>query len=177
MDKNHIIFIQELTSRYPVVQIVRSSNTKSVIPFLKDTYNTFSNPQSQKGENGPPFNSTEMLNFTSKHDIKQFKIPRGYPSANNVETLTKPLGKAIKIGHLQNKNEAETLNSILFSYRDTSHLLAGVDPAHTFFREGYRSNLPHKYINEEVILSARDTDNCIETQQKLDYNSLQNVRP
>ena len=46
------------------------------------------------------------------------------------------------------------------------------------FRDGYyRSNLPHKSVSEEVILSAQDTDNCIKTQQKLDYNSLQNIRP
>ena len=44
------------------------------------------------------------------------------------------------------------------------------------FRDWYRSNLPHDSVSEEVVLSARDTDNCIKTQRKLDYNSLQNVR-
>ena len=41
-----------------------------------------------------------MLNFTSEHDIKQVKIPEGHPSANTVETVMKPLGKAMKIEHL-----------------------------------------------------------------------------
>ena len=44
------------------------------------------------------------------------------------------------------------------------------------FRDWYRSSLPHKSVSEEVVLSARDTDNCIKTQRKLDYNSLQSVR-
>ena len=43
-----------------------------------------------------------MLDFTSKRDIKQAKIPPGHLSANNVETMMKPLGKAMKIGNLQN---------------------------------------------------------------------------
>ena len=45
-----------------------------------------------------------------------------------------------------------------------------------FFRDGRRSNLSGKSISE-VFLSARDTDNFAKTQRKLDYNSLQNVRP
>ena len=105
-----------------------------------------------------------MLNFTSKHDIKQIKIPPGHPSANNVETVMKPLTKAMKIGHLQSKNEVETLNSLLVNYRYTPHLSTGVAPAHMLFRDGYRSNLPHKSISEEVVFSARDTDDCINTQ-------------
>ena len=52
-----------------------------------------------------------MLNFTSKHDIKQVKIPLGHPSANNVETVMNLLGNAMKIGHLLNKYEGETSNS------------------------------------------------------------------
>ena len=74
------------------------------------------------------------------------------------------------------KNEAETLNSFLVNYRGTPHLSTGVAPAHMLFRDGYRSNLPHESVSEEFVLSARDTDNCIKTQRKLDYNSLQNVR-
>ena len=80
--------------------------------FLK-TYNTFSNPQCQKSDNGPSFNSKETLNFTSKCDIKHVKTPLGHPSANIVEMVMKPIGKAMEIRYLQNKNEAETLNMFL----------------------------------------------------------------
>ena len=173
--ENHIVVIQDLESRYPVAKDVRSTNAKSVIPVLEDTYNTFDNPQRQKSDNGPPFNSKE--NLTSKRDIKQVKIPPGHLSTINVETVTKPLGKAMKIGHFQNRNETETLNSFLVNYRDTPHLSTGVAPAHMIFRDEYRSNLPHKSISEEIVVSGRDTDNCIKTRRKLDYNSLQNVRP
>ena len=123
--KNHIIVIQDLASRYPVAKVIRSTKAKSVIPVLQDTYNTFGNPKRQKSDKGPPFNSKEMVDFTSKRNIEQVKIPPGHPSANNVETVMKPLGKAMKIGHLQNKNENETLHSFLINYRDTPHLSTG----------------------------------------------------
>ena len=110
--KNHIVVIQDLTSRYPVAKVVRSTNMKSV------------------------------------------KTPPGYPSANNVETVMKPLGKAIKIGHLQNKNEAETLNSFIINYRDTPHLSTGVVPAHMLLRDGYRFNLSHKSFLHEIQIIA-----------------------
>ena len=102
--KNHLVVIQDLASRYPVA--------KSVIPVLEDTYNTFGNPERQQSDNG----------LTSKRDIKQDKLPPGHPSANNAETVMKPSGKAMKIGHLQNKNEAESLNSFLTNCRGTSNL-------------------------------------------------------
>ena len=175
--KNHIVVIQDLASRYRVAKIIRSTNAKSAISVLEDTYNTFGNPQRRKSDNGSHFNSKEMLNFSFKREIRQFKIPPGQPSANNAEMVMKPLGKAMETGHLQNKNEAETLNLFLVNYRDTPHLSKGVAPAHSLFRDGYRSNLPHKSISEEVVLSARDTYNCIKTQRKLDCNSLQNFRP
>ena len=170
--KNHIVVIQDLASRYPIAKVVRSINAKSVIPVLEDTFNTFSNPQCQKSDNSPLFNSKEMLNFISKRDIKQVKIPPDHPSANNVETLMKTLGKAMKIGHFQNRNQAK-----IFNYKDTSHLSTCVVPAHMLFRDEYRSHLSHKSIIEENELSARNTDNCIKTQQKFDYSSLENVRP
>ena len=118
-----------------------------------------------------------MLNFISKRDIKQVKIPPDHPSANNVETLMKTLGKAMKTGHFQNRNQAKILNSFFLNYRDTSHLSTCVAPDHMLFRDGYRSHLSHKFITEENELSARNADNGIKTQQKLDYNSLENVRP
>ena len=70
-----------------------NSNVKSVIPVLEDTYNTFDNRHHQESDNSPSFNSKQMLNFASKRDRKQIKITPGHPSANNIETVMKPLGK------------------------------------------------------------------------------------
>ena len=136
----------------------------SVIPVLDATNNTFDNPQSQKSDNSLPFNSIEILHFTSKYDIKQVKILPGHPSANNVERVMKPLGKAMKIEHLQKRTK---LKQTYFQYTTETLLIYTqlLLLAHMIVRDGYRSKLPHTSISEIVVFSARDTDNCVKTQQ------------
>ena len=60
---HHVLVVQDLASHYPVAKIVKSTNAKSVIPVLRDTYDLFGNPLRQKSDNGPPFDSKEMAKF------------------------------------------------------------------------------------------------------------------
>ena len=69
----------------------------------------------------------------------------GHPAAKNVETVMKPLGKAMKIGNMQNLPEQGNLSAFLTSFRDTSHVSTGVPPTHMLFWYGYRHNLPHRH--------------------------------
>ena len=70
------------------------------------------------------------------------KTPPGHLAANNVETVMKPLGKAMKIGNMQNLPEQETLSAFLRSYRDTPHVSTGVPSAHTLFRDDFETTCP-----------------------------------
>ena len=45
------------------------------------------NPDVQKTDNGPPFNSKEMNNFTTRRNISQVKTAPAHPAANNAETV------------------------------------------------------------------------------------------
>ena len=168
---NHIVVVQDLASRFPVAKIVKSTGAKSVIPVLSDTYNTFGNPQVQKSDNGPPFNSKEMEAFTRGRDITQVKIPPGHPAANNVETVMKPLGKAMKIGFNHKASEQDTLQSFLQTYRDTPHISTTVSPASMLFRDGYRSNLPWRGASVDDIKQARGVDADGKNRRKEEYNS------
>ena len=82
-----------------MAKIVKSTNAKSVIPVLRDICDLFGNPLRQKSDNGPPFNSNERAKFAKNRNIDQVKTLPGYPAANNIETVMKPLGKAMKIGN------------------------------------------------------------------------------
>ena len=150
---------------------MKSTSAKSVIPVLAEAYNTFGNPLVQKSDNGPPFNSKDMEDFTRKRGIEQVKIAPGHPSANNVETVMKPLGKAMKIGFNKKASETETLQSFLQTYRDTPHKATGVAPGAMLFRDGYRSNLPCKKLSEEEVSKARELDTQVKNQRKQQYNS------
>ena len=112
-----------------------------------------------------------MAKFAKYRNIEQVKTPPGHPAANNVETVMKPLGKAMKIGNMQNLPEQETLSAFLTSYRDTPHVSTGVPPAHMLFRDGYRNNLPHLTTPDDKIREARQTDRDIKKERKSAYNS------
>ena len=132
----HIVVIQDLASRFPVAKIVSSTSGKHVIPVLEDTYNTFGNPEIQKSDNGPPFNSKDMDKFASHRDIQLVKPPPAHPGPNNVETVMKPLGKAMKIGSHSKDSEQSSLNTFLQSFRDTPHPSTGTAPGALMFRDG-----------------------------------------
>ena len=105
-----------------------------------------------------PLLTKHMTDFTDSRDIKQVKIPPGHPSPNNVETVMKPLGKAMKIGHANKIGEKEALSSFLVNYRDTPHISTGVTPGAMLLRDGYKNYLPRKKASVEKILEARKRD-------------------
>ena len=168
---HHIVVVQDLASRFPVAKIVKSTSAKNVLPVLSDTYNTFGNPEVQKSDNGPPFNSKDMDAFTNKRSIEQVKIAPGHPAANNVETVMKPLGKAMKIGFNNKASETETLQSFLQSYRDTPHPSTGVSPGAMLLRDGYRSIFPRTQLSNKEVTDARELDNQHKNKRKMEYNS------
>ena len=93
--------VQDSASRHPVPIIVKSTNAKSVIPVLRDTCNLFEKPLRQK-------KNLQKMGTLNKSKVK---IPPGHPTGNNVETVMKPLGKAMKIGNIQNLSEQETFSA------------------------------------------------------------------
>lgn len=174
---HHIVVIQDLASRFPIAKIVKSTSAKNVLPVISDAYNMFGNPQVQKSDNGPPFNSKDMEEFTRRRNIEQVKIAPGHPAANNVETVMKPLGKAMKIGLNNKASETETLQAFLQAYRDTPHPSTGATPGAMIFRDGYCSNLPRQQLNSEDVERARKSDIDNKNERKLQYNSSRHAKP
>ena len=60
---HHVLVVQDLGSRYPLAKIVKSTNAKSVIPVLRDTYDLFGNTFKQKSDNGPQLIPTKWKNL------------------------------------------------------------------------------------------------------------------
>ena len=112
-----------------------------------------------------------MAKFAKNRNIEQVKTPPGHPAANRIETVIKPLDKAMKIGNMQNLPEQETLSSFLTSYRDTPHVSTGVSPTHMLLQDRQRNNLPHQQTPDNKFREARQTDSDIKKEPKSTYNS------
>jgi hypothetical protein len=156
--RNHVVVVQDLSSKFPAAKLVSSTSAERVLPALADIYNNFGNPQKQISDNGAPFNSRAMSEFAEKRDINLQKIPPLHPSSNPAETFMRPLGKTMKIAQASGMNESEALQSLLKNYRNTPHPATGVAPSAMLFRDGEQSLFPRQSASDEDIAAARARD-------------------
>ena len=52
----YLLVITDDYSRYPAIELVRSTSASTVIPQLDKTFSTFGIPEIARSDNGPPFN-------------------------------------------------------------------------------------------------------------------------
>ena len=166
----HVVAVQGLGSRYPAAKLVSSTRAESVMPTFKDIYNNYGRPETQISDNGPPFNSKKMAEFAVQNNIELQKIAPLHPSSNPVETFMKPLGKAMKIAHMNKENEKYTLEVLLNNYRDLPHPATGLTPGSMLFRDDKPSIYPRKSVRTKGIIKAKGKDQKMKLQRTDEIN-------
>nr|XP_004206127.1 uncharacterized protein K02A2.6-like [Hydra vulgaris] len=110
----YLFVIEDLYSRYPFVDIIKTTTALSVISKLERLFAIFGYPNKIRSDNGPPFQSEELKLYFKNVDIKHFKITPQYPQANGiVEKFMQVKGKIIKTTHFMGKGWREELQSML----------------------------------------------------------------
>ena len=147
----HIIVVQDTYSRYPAVEIVRSTSHKAVLPALDKIFSQFGIPEYMGYDNGPPFSSTAMKDFASYMGFKHGpKVPLAPWTNGMVENFMHNLGKLLQTSDQERCNWREELQRMLRAYRGTPHTVTGQSPASVLFNgRQYRTRLPAKR-NEET---------------------------
>ena len=74
------------------------------------------------------------------------------------ETLMRPLGKAMKIAHMNKHSEKDTPEQLLDNYRDTPHSATGLTPSAMLFRDDKQTSFPRQPVTERDIEIAREHD-------------------
>ncbi len=105
-------------SRYPEVEVVRSTKASTVIPKLDQMFARHGIPTIIKSDNGPPFNGTEYKHYLEVLGIKaKYSTPK-WPQGNaEAERFMQPLGKALKTAHIENRPWQQELSRFLLLYR------------------------------------------------------------
>lgn len=155
-------------SRYPEVEIVRSTKASTVIPKLDQMFARHGIPIIIKSDNGPPFNSYEYIRYLEALGIKASFSTPVWPQGNSeVERFMQPLGKALKTAVIEGRPWQQELNRFLLQYRTTPHVSTNVPPAELLFNRTVRGKLPvlHKrnIVNRHKIAQKSET-------AKKDYN-------
>ena len=130
-------------SRFPVVELVRSTSSRSVIPIMDKIFATHGIPERLKTDNGPPFQSYEFRRFLEYSGVKHRRITPLWPRANaQAENFMKPLNKAIKAATVEGKSWQQEMHKFLRNYHATPHVSTNRPPAELLFGTNIRVRLP-----------------------------------
>ena len=137
-----LVLIDEY-SRFPFVEIVKSTSAFSVIPVLEHLFCTFEIPGVLKSDNGPPFNSHEFKLFAKRLGFRHRKITPLWPKPNaECERFMKTLIKNTRISHAQKSSWKSDLHTFLLNYRATPHSITNKSPGDIFFGRQIHTTLP-----------------------------------
>uniref|UniRef100_H3A736 Gypsy retrotransposon integrase-like protein 1 n=1 Tax=Latimeria chalumnae TaxID=7897 RepID=H3A736_LATCH len=135
----YLLVISDDYSRYPVVDIVKSTSTQTVIPRIDKIFSEFGTPKIVKSDNGPPFHSHEFKLFAKELGFHQRRITPYWPRVSGeVERFMKTIKKNNKNGNCG----TEKLETFLRNYRATLHYMTGISPATALFGRPLKIKLP-----------------------------------
>ena len=162
----YLLVVIDRYSRYPEVEIVRSTKAASVIPKLDKMFATHGIPETMTSDNGPPFNGDDYQRYLTALGINKNPSTPKWPQGNaEVERFNQPLGKALKTATIEGKVWQQEINRFLLQYRTTPHSTTKVSPAELLFNRVVQGTLPslkknvvidrHKEARENELSSQR----------------------
>ena len=110
----YLLVVIDTYSKFPEVEIVKSTSAKACIPKLDRIFATHGIPRKIRTDNGPPFNGDEFKRYMEVLGIEWKTSTPLWPQANrNAESIMKPIGKVIKTATLEGKNWRQELQRFL----------------------------------------------------------------
>lgn len=176
-NQEYLLMVTDDYSRYPVVEIVKSTSAAMVIPKLDKVFSEFGVPDVVKSDNGPPFNSKEFASFADDLGFKHRKVTPKWARANGeVERFVRTVKKVIKTAKLECKNPKQELNRLLRNYRATPHSTTRVAPATALFGRPMKTKLP-ELTTPRSDLEIRERDRSAKAKIKKHADNKRYVKP
>ena len=140
---DYLLVVIDEYSRFPEVEIVKSTSAKSVIPRLDAIFARQGIPNELKTDNGPPFNGTEFSNFAKYLGFHHRKVQPLWPRANGeAERFMPNLEKCVRTAVVEGKNWKQELHKFLRQYRATPHTTTNVSPSEALNGRKLKTTLP-----------------------------------
>jgi hypothetical protein len=97
-----LLVVTDAYSKFPEVEIMKSTTTKQVSASLERIFATHALPLEVRTDNGPPFNAKEFHQYMKDRGILYRTVTPLWPQANGeAESFMKPLNKAIRAAQLE----------------------------------------------------------------------------
>ena len=157
----YLMVVIDHYSRFPVVEVLRSTSSKVVIPCLDKVFSEYGIPDVLRSDNGPPFNSREFNEFSKYLGFVHRKVTPYWPRANGeVERFMRTIKKVIKTAVMENKSWKHEMHIFLRNYRATPHASSRVPHATVLFGRPIKIRLPQVMTQpkDDTILRRNDAD-------------------
>ena len=136
LDDHSFLLVVDVTSRFPVVRILNSETTKSVLNALKGIYCNFGLPKRIISDNGPCFKAKEFSDFHAKLGVVTETI-----SSYNHASLGSAERMVQTVKQIMAKNPENTWLTMLI-FKATMIPEVQKSPSEILNSHKYRTNLP-----------------------------------
>jgi transposase InsO family protein len=136
------LILIDAKSKFPIVIDMGNNTTAgNLTQVLEQIIDWFGPPESLVSDNGPPFNSYEMVQFYKKYGINHITTAPYHPASNGLaERFVRSFKEAmVKQQHMGQTNKHIALRNMLRTYRWTPHTSTGICPANMMLKHSIRT--------------------------------------
>ena len=163
---DYYLVVYDMYSRYPEVEVLKSTSASETIPKLDAIFARQGIPKMVRTDNGPPFNSHEFADYAEYAGFEHQRITPLWPRANGeAERFMRTLTKATTTAVVEGRNTKQALHEFLRQYRATPHSTTGLSPCELLNGRKLRTRL--STIDETAREQCPKTIKERDTEQKV----------
>lgn len=152
-----ILVVVDFFSRFTRATFVKSTDFKSTVAALSDTFNTYGNPRKILADNGPPFQSAEFKAWCTSQGIKLVHSTPLWPRQNGmVERFMLNITRVVAIAKHKEQSYKEAVNRLIYNYNRRPHSTTGEIPMKAMLGREIFDQLPSTKTALQESLSDDD---------------------
>ena len=147
-DSYYLLVVIDYYSRFPMVEILKSITSQSIINQLRKWFAIFGLSSVIKTENEANFVSDEFEDFLNQNGIKHSRsLPYRARQNGLVENFNKSIKKYVKTAVAEYKNWRQELQTFLLYYRATKYCTTNKSPCELLMHRAIKTKLPENQVH------------------------------
>ena len=169
----------DLYSRWPEVEMTKSTSMSKLYPVLDRSFGVHGVPESITHDNGPPYNSREWKKYSKECGFEMNPCSPEHPEGNGVaERFMATLVKVTHAAIAEGKDPRIEVQRRMLNYRNTIHPSTGKTPASLMMNRKIRTKLPAiiKPSKDRSHREAREKDAKTREERKIKLDKRRRAR-
>ena len=129
-------------SKFPVVQVVKSTSWEQLKPGLEEAFATHGSPERITTDGGPPYSGYEFGRYCQRMGVEHHTTTPDAQANRFAEAFVKIMVKLVHTALVEKQDPRKMVSSYVMVYRATPHKVTGRSPADFLFNRKIRTKLP-----------------------------------